>query len=426
MIQCQVLNAILDRKDTQLLSANNITQDFFSDYKDEYKYIVDHINKYNTVPDKETFLSKFPNFDIINVNEPNQSLIDALYSDKIFRTSVYNFNDIRDSLNSKDIQGLLHKYQRAYEQLSKTTSLTFTDIVSNTQERYDTYLDKCNNLSSYYVTTGFPELDKVIGGWDRKEDYVTIVAKSNTGKTFILLKSALCASIAGLRVGIYSGEMSANKVGYRIDTLATNISNYGIMHGDINLRDSYKEALDELQKKCRAPIFVLTPKDIGGLADVNTLRAFISKAELDILFIDQHSLLEDVRGAKDSVTKASNVSKDLKTLQSTTGIPLITVSQQNRTKLDEGGKKTDTIAQTDRIGQDSTIVIFLEYDNNVLSMILSKSRDSAKDLTLKYAWDINFGKFIYMPESDDATGGDQCDDLKKHFDECDGEDDTFN
>ena len=426
MIQCQVLNAILDRKDTQLLSANNITQDFFSDYKDEYNYIVDHINKYNTVPDKESFISKFPNFDVLTVNEPNQSLIDSLYNDKIFRTSVYNFNDIRDSLNSKDIQGLLHKYQRAYEQLSKTTSLTFTDIVGNTQTRYDTYLDKCNNLSSYYVTTGFPELDKVIGGWDRKEDYVTIVAKSNTGKTFILLKSALCASMAGLRVGIYSGEMSANKVGYRIDTLATNINNYGIMHGDINLRDSYKDALDELKTKCRAPIFVLTPEDIGGLANVNTLRAFISKAELDILFIDQHSLLEDVRGAKDPVTKASNISKDLKILQRTTGKPLITVCQQNRSKLDEGGKRTDTIAQSDRIGQDSTVVLFLDYDGSVLTLTVAKSRDSAKDQTLKYAWDINFGKFIFMPETDDATGGEDCDNLKKHFDECDGEDDTFN
>lgn len=426
MIQFQVLNAVLDRKDTQLLSANNLTQEFFSDCKDEYNYIVEHINKYNTVPDKETFLTKFPNFEIITVNEPNQALIDALYEDRNFRISANGFNALRDCLNKKDVKGAMASYKQTSDQLSKSSSITFTDITTDTK-RYDAYVDKCTNLESYYVTTGFMELDKVIGGWDRKEEYATIVARPNIGKSYVMLASVFGASKAGLRVGIYSGEMSANKVGYRLDTLATNINNFGIMHGDVSLRDAYKDALSDVKKICRGPIFVLTPADIGGLANVNTLRAFISKAQLDILFIDQHSLLEDARGGRDAVTRASNISKDIKTLQTTTGIPIITVSQQNRAKADENeGVKTDNIAQADRIGQDSTIVIFLEQKDGVLTMTLVKSRDSANNKKLKYAVDFNFGKFIYMPETDDANDGDQCDDLKKHFDECDGDDTTFN
>ena len=55
-------------------------------------------------------------------------------------------------------------------------------------------------------------------------------------------------------------------------------------------------------------------------------------------------------------------------------IPIIAVSQQNREKTDNGAT-TANIAQTDRISQDSTILIFLEQKDNVLTLNLAKSRD---------------------------------------------------
>ena len=85
MIQLQVLNKLLDSKDISFLTLNNITSDYFSDYKDEFNFIKDHIDKYGKIPDKETFVSKFPNFDIIQVNEDNNYLIDELYNDKNMR-----------------------------------------------------------------------------------------------------------------------------------------------------------------------------------------------------------------------------------------------------------------------------------------------------------------------------------------------------
>ena len=53
---------------------------------------------------------------------------------------------------------------------------------------------------------------------------------------------------------------------------------------------------------------------INGPAGVSALRAFIEKEKLDILFVDQHSLLEDDRKAKNPVDKAANISRDLKNL----------------------------------------------------------------------------------------------------------------
>jgi len=109
----------------------------------------------------------------------------------------------------------------------------------------------------------------------------------------------------------------------------------------------------------KGTIKVLTPANINGPVGVTALRAFIEKEHLDMLCIDQHSLLDDDRKAKNPVEKAANISKDLKNLQVLKRIPIISVCQQNRSSTEEGVDTTH-IAQSDRIGQDSTVVLAFE------------------------------------------------------------------
>ena len=54
MIQLQFLNKILDSQDPSLILVNNLDESFFSDYKSEYRFIKDHLDKYNNIPDKAT------------------------------------------------------------------------------------------------------------------------------------------------------------------------------------------------------------------------------------------------------------------------------------------------------------------------------------------------------------------------------------
>ena len=103
MIQLQVLNYILNTHDSSILLTNNIDKEFFSDYVDEYNYIIDHLNKYGNIPDQASFLSKFPTFDIIEVHENPEYLLDKLYDDKNTRTLASIFNDIKNNLMSDNI-----------------------------------------------------------------------------------------------------------------------------------------------------------------------------------------------------------------------------------------------------------------------------------------------------------------------------------
>lgn len=403
MIQLQTLNYLLSTRNPAIILDNSMGKEFFSDYEEEYQYLVDHLNKYGQLPDIETFLSKFKDFDVIEVHETPQYLIDALYEDYNQRFLASRFNRIRDLLMQGKVDEAMNFYLTSTDTAVKAKHVECVDLLRDTS-RFADYVERGRDFSKYYVTTGFLELDALIGGWDRLEELATIVARSNVGKSWMLLKCALAAAAQGLKVGLYSGEMSARKVGYRLDTLISHISNSGLTKGYTDLQTVYKQHIDALPTKYSGSLKVLTPTMIDGPAGVTALRAFIEREELDILFIDQHSLLEDDRRARNPVEKASNISKDLKNLQVLKKIPIISVSQQNRSSTDNG-TGLEHIAQADRIGQDSTIVLFLEHKDDDFIISLVKSRDSANGKKLRYHINFDKGIFEYIPEERDVVDG---------------------
>lgn len=398
MIQEQVLNKIIQEKDASIITLNNLTDTYFSDYKDEFWFIKNHLAKYSMIPDMETFLSAFPDFQVITVNEPVNYLLEELMKDKNKRFLAENYTKVRQLIMENRVDEALQILKEASEESASFVSLQCVDILRDTS-RYDAYVEKIDNYDKYFIKTGFAELDQILGGWDVNEELGTIVARNGLGKSWVLFKCAAAAAEQGKNVGIYSGEMSENKVGYRIDTIIGHLSNGAIVHGSGSVKNEYRRFLDNLADKVSGSIKILTPKMINGPAGVSALRAFIEKEHLDILFIDQHSLLEDDRKAKNPVEKASNISKDLKLLQVVKRIPIISVCQQNREKLEEG-KTFDTtqLAQSDRIAQDSTVIIFIERKDDLMRLHLVKSRDTENGKVLTYKVDLNTGSWIFVPD----------------------------
>lgn len=413
MIQSQFINYLLDKKDASIITVNNLSDKFFSDYKDEFNYIKNHYETYGTICDKETFLNVFPTFEIINVGETPSYLVKALADDYNQRKLAEIFNQIRTLLLQNKTEEAMALYKSSQENLSDGLGMQCVDIIKDTS-RFEEYVAKTKDFNHFYISTGFPELDKAIGGYDRQEELATIFARTGVGKSWTLLKSAVASARQGLNVGVYSGEMSESKVGYRVDTLLGHMNNGGITHGNSKYLEEYSNYIKELHNNVSGSIKVLTPKMINGSANVDALRAFIEKENLDILFIDQLSLLEDRRHGKTPVERMSNISKDLKNLQVLVRKPIISVCQANRTKSDDGTDSLNTtqIAQSDRIGQDSTLIISVEQrkdkiepTNNQMIYTIVKSRDSVTGKRITYTVDLNVGMFEYIPDEDDAAGG---------------------
>ena len=404
MSQLQIINYLLNTKDSSLLTNGSLNEIYFDDdCKKEFNFILNHFNTYGQICDKETFFSVFRDFESVEVKETPEYLLKALHDDYNTDRIVETVNKIKPLLLSGQVDEAITQLKDVANNITQKVELKCVDLIRDTS-RYDAYVERTQDFGKYYISTGFPELDQLVGGFDREEELATIVARTNYGKSWVLLKCATAAVSQGLNVGIYSGEMSERKVGYRFDTLVGHLSNGALIHGNEFIKNDYKKYIDNLSTMFKGSCKVLTPNMISGPADVNALRMFIEKEHLDILFVDQLSLLEDVRKGKTPVEKASNISKDLKNLQVMLRVPIVSVSQQNRT-TSENGVDTTQIAQSDRIGQDSTMIIFIEKKDDTMKLTLVKSRDSENGKVLTYHVDLNKGIFTYIPSEDDGIGG---------------------
>lgn len=432
--QFQVLNKILQNQDYSLITLNNLTADHFFSYPNEFKFIQNHYELYGKVPDRLTFVNTFENFDIVDVTEPDSYLIEQLLRDHSSSYLASKFNDVRRYLERGDVEGAVALFQEAAQKMPTGSALACTDIFQDTS-RYERYLDRLDNRTNHYLSTGFKELDAIIGGIDRHEENMVIAARTGQGKSWTLMKIAVEAAKQGLTVGIYSGEMSVDKVGYRVDTLLGHIDNQAITRGssfDKSVPVRYKAYLDNLSKTCPGTIKVLTPNDIQGPATVPALRTFVEKEHLDMLLIDQYSLLEDQYKAKVTHERVANISKDVKNLQVMAQIPIISVSQMNRNKNEDGEQDTTQIGLSDRIGQDATTIIMLSRDmtfkdpektqiaDDRLVLNIVKSRDGGAG-KLIYRADFNYGNFIFLDPnlSEEASM-----ELKNYYEEPTSEQDV--
>lgn len=430
--QLQIINKILQTKDMSLVLLNNLSEDHFFSYPAEFKFLKNHYDLYRTVPDRITFVNAFNDFDIVDVAEPDIYLIEQLFKDYNSRNIASSFTDIRRMLENDDIDGAMIKLEEAANTMHQGSAMTCTDLLTD-HSRYDRYLDRVRNSDKYYIKTGFVELDNLIGGIDVMDENMVIAARTGVGKSWTLIKIAVEAAKQGRTVGLYSGEMSPDKVGYRFDTLLGHINNSAITRGkdtDPAVPEAYKAYLSKIKNYCTGTVKVLTPNDIQGPATVGALRTFVEKEGIDILLIDQYSLLEDQHKAKIMHEKVANISKDVKNLQVMKRIPIISVSQMNRTKNEDKSQDTTQIGLSDRIGQDATTIIMLDRevtymdeaktriadDRLILNVVKSRDGGSGK---LAYKADFDRGFFTYL---DPSMSEEAADELRSQYE--DTEDDT--
>ena len=144
-----------------------------------------------------------------------------------------------------------------------------------------------------------------------------------------------------------------------------------------------------------------------------------------MLFVDQYSLLEDEKRGRTPREQMANLSKDLRSLQRLKKIPIIAAAQLNREEIGEDGPTTKNISESDRIGQDATIVLFIERKQDNVILSIGKARNAQTGAKLTYAWNINMGTLNYIPIENDAIKGEGSENLQQQYNDCEKSNSVF-
>jgi replicative DNA helicase len=407
MIQLQFINYLLSTKDVSILERNAITKDYFTEYSDEFDFIVNHYQTYKVIPDIETFVSKFQDFSVLQVSESERYLVDSLREEYLYSKSVPVIKRAAELLKT-DANAASQYLQSELINLTPNYTTTYVDII-HSDNRVNVFEDKSLNPDTWYIPTGFEELDYIVNGWQQGEEFVVIFARTGQGKSWFLIKSMQHAWLMGKNVGYISPEMTADKIGYRFDTLNHNYSNRALLRGDtseIAVAD-YRNYIKELNNHDNK-FLVATPLDFNKQVTVAKLRDFVNKNKLDILAVDGITYLTDERYKRGDTktTTLTNISEDLMQLSVELKIPVLVVVQSNRGGVKEDENATpalEDIRDSDGISHNATKVIALKQKEEGLVIEIKKHRDGAVGGKLTYLWDIDKGEFSWMGGSDDTA-----------------------
>ena len=420
MIELQVISKILDTKQYFLAdSEEEITSEYFVNYTQEFEFIQSHYKQYNSVPDVETFLSKFPDIELVAVSEDNDYLLDELNHEHLYNKLLpvfkQGFELFEEGKLLEACDVMMSDIPKAKEVAVKPEDI---GVIESVDERIHDYEFANQNPTANFIPTGFDEIDNDIVGLQRGDEFVVFYARTNMGKSWVVEYIGTNIVEQGLRVGYFSPEMSKKDIGYRFDTLHGKISNsamrFGKVTDEFNL-DVYKEYGESL-KQLRGEMFVATPTDFQRKLTVTKLKEWKERRNLDVIIIDGITYLTDERFKKgdSKTTSLTNISEDLMTLSGEVGVPVVVVVQANRGGvIDKSSLDTpelENIRDSDGIAMNASKVYAVKQmrRNDTVTLVIEnkKSRGTKMGQVYTYTWDIDTGTFVYVDKESLETGDD--------------------
>ena len=403
MVQIQILNKILRSKSLDIVFDNDLTPEHFGEYSDHFKFIMEHYKQYGNVPDMATFVDTFDDFDVLEVTETDDYLIDKVSEEYEYANFVPVIKKAAELLKTNSLEAIDY-LKTSITTIGLSGATLGTDIIKDVQLRLEQYQKKKNSTEPWMRPTGFKELDEQIGGLTPGEEFMVIVARTNNGKSWVLCKMLEHNWKVGANVGYISPEMSADLIGYRFDTLTAHFSNFALYTGR-DVEGDYEQHIKNLMENSNNSFIVATPLEFNKKITISKLRKFCLKNKIDVLGIDGITYLTDERYHRgdNKTTSLTNISEDLMSLSCELKIPIIAVVQANRSGVEEDGSvpSLESIRDSDGISHNASKVLSIRQSNNKLKMEITKARNCKVGVKLCYDWNIDVGEFTY-----DASAGD--------------------
>lgn len=414
MVELQIINKILKDKDISILANNDITRDYFNQYQEEYDYIMEHKQEYGNVPDLETFIAKFQDFDVVNVSESTEYLVNTFREEYLYSQSVPVLTKMSTLLQT-DSYAAVDYLKKEIPNLRIEAGQKGINIIANAKDRLEEWKETRENKDTFFIPTGFQEIDEDLGGWHKGEELGVLFARTGQGKSWVLIKMLEHAWKMNLTPGLLEPEMSANKTGYRFDTLHQHISSQALYRGeDIQ---GYERYINKLSEN-KIPFYVTHPKDFKNNVTVSKLKSWVESNKLDILAIDGISYLKDERKQRgdNKTTELTHISEDLMQLSIDLEIPVLVVVQSNREgQLNEDLDLTN-IRDSDGIAYNASIVLSIQQKETGLQIQNIKARNSRVGIKWVYMWDTDKGTFDYIPQPEKGEEDEEkAEDLRRRY-----------
>ena len=315
----------------------------------------------------------------------------------IMRNLVEVGSDIVESAFSpqgKDAQQLLDESESKIFQIADagtSEKLGFVDIkelLPKAAQRIDDLyqLDDPNGVTG--VPSGYSDLDQNTAGL-QPGDLIIIAGRPSMGKTSLALNIAEHVGMeAGLPVAIFSMEMGAAQLTMRLLGSVGKLDQHKMRIGQLEDED-WRKLTNALGVLNEAPIFI----DEGSALNSYEVRARARRlhrqqGKLGLIVIDYIQLMSSAneQSNENRATEVSEISRSLKALAKELNVPVVALSQLNRSVESRPDKRPmmSDLRESGAIEQDADVIMFIYRDEvynpetaekGVAEILLSKQRN---------------------------------------------------
>jgi len=298
-------------------------------------------------------------------------LRDLISASEEIGLSAFNETDEVDVLLDKAEKAVFGIGQRSLSQ----AFIPIKDILSDTFERLDELSKFQGNMRG--VSTGFNDLDKLLGGL-QKSDLIVLAARPSMGKTSLALDIARNVAImSNQSVGLFSLEMSKDQLADRLLASLANINLWNFRNGRLN-HDDYSRIQHAMGSLSEAPLYI----DDAGSVNMLQIRAMARRLQaskgLSLIVIDYLQLMEPMNRFASPVQQVTENSRSLKMLAKELNVPVLVLSQLSRaveSRVPQIPRLAD-LRESGAIEQDADVVIMIyredKYNENSLNKNIAK------------------------------------------------------
>ena len=266
------------------------------------------------------------------------------------------------------------------------------------------------------IATGYPALDAMTTGL-HEEELIILAARPAVGKTAFALNIAQnIATKLGLTVGIFSLEMGAESLVYRMLAAEGLINSRSIRTGHLT-GEEWEKYMVAQANLARASIHI---DDTPGIkiTEIRSRSRKLSQetGNLGLILVDYLQLITGT-GRENRQQEVSDISRQLKILAKELKVPVIALSQLSRGVEQRQDKRPvlSDIRESGSIEQDADIVAFLYRDdyyergekekdaipNNTVEVIIEKNRSGARG-TVELMFQKEYNKFANISKREDG------------------------
>lgn len=291
-----------------------------------------------------------------------------------------------DGLTSNELLDLAEQrvFAIAEQNARKGGPIQIKELLTSALERIDELFHSDNPITG--VPTGFTDLDNMTSGF-QKSDLIIIAGRPSMGKTVLGVNIAENVAIATQKpVLIFSLEMPGSAIAMRMMSSLGSIEQHRLRTGRLN-DDDWPRIGSAVNMLSAAPIFVddtagLTPAEVRSRAR----RLVREHGELGLIVIDYLQLMR-VPGLSDNrVGEISEISRSLKALAKELEVPVVALSQLNRSLEQRADKRPvmSDLRESGAIEQDADVIAFIyrdevynpdSRDKGIAEIIISKQRN---------------------------------------------------